>query len=100
MDEFGAEFEDLVAFTDGADAAADAVAGFEDEDLAAGFGEAAGSGEACHAGTDDQDSLSARFHLEIGCGAAREVNGNRGHAAEWDASKVGRSNLNLGFNFG
>ena len=85
VDEFGAELEDLVAFADGADAATDAVAGFEDQHLATGLGEAAGSGEAGHSGTDDQDPLTDGFHQGIGCGSGMEVIGNRGHRGRRNA---------------
>ena len=79
VDEFGSELEDLVAFADGADAAPDAVAGFEDQHPATGLGEAAGSGKAGHTGPDNQDPLTGGFHQGIGCGFGMEVIENRGH---------------------
>ena len=76
VNEFGSEFETLIALPQGAYPPAHAVAGFEDKDLAASFGETSRGRETGHARADDQNSLLAKLHLEIGCGQAGEVNGN------------------------
>ena len=55
VDELGAELDRFGADVLGVDAAADAVLSFEDEDVDAGFGQAAGCGEAGHSCADDQD---------------------------------------------
>ena len=75
VDELSSDFEDLVLIAQSAYTAADAIAGLENEDLATCLGEAAGCGEASHAGTDDQNALSSGIHLAIGCGEDREVIG-------------------------
>jgi len=62
VNELGSEFEDFALFAEGSDATADAIAGFENENLAASLGEATGSGQASHAGTNDQNALLLGFH--------------------------------------
>lgn len=57
MDEFGSKLQDLIAFAEGANAAADAISCLEHQDLPTGFGQTPGSSEAGHAGTDDQNTL-------------------------------------------
>lgn len=61
--EFGAEFDDFVVLADGVDAASDAVGGFEEGDVATGFREGAGGGEAGHAGSDYEDVGGGGWHI-------------------------------------
>jgi hypothetical protein len=62
VNELGSEFKDFALFAERPDATADAVAGFQNENLAASLGEATGSGQASHAGTNDQNALLFGFH--------------------------------------
>jgi hypothetical protein len=80
VDEFGPELENVTVFPEGAYAAADAIASFEDENLSTSFGETPGSGEAGHSGTDYEYALSDGFHLGIGCDEGSDVIANCGHA--------------------
>ena len=67
VNELGTELDELIAEALGEDAAADAIAGFNDADAEAALGEGAGAGETGDAGARDEDVEGIWSRVHEGC---------------------------------